>query len=171
MRIAFFFLILFIFSDCSLQSRTNLIDTSLGESAITTIYLVRHAEKEKDGTRDPALNEEGIVRSEQLAKLLTTANIQNIYSTDYKRTRMTGMPLADQLDESIEIYSNEDEMMAILDTMTENTLIIGHSNTIPRLINRLLGEQRLADLKEYEYDKLFFLEKEGETYRLTTESF
>ena len=171
MRVGIIFLIVAFFCNCSIPARVNFLDEGLTEVPPTTIYLVRHAEKEKDGTRDPQLNAQGIKRSNSLAEMLKGENIRSIYSTDYQRTKMTGMPLARKMDKSIEIYSSEDEIVAILDTISENTLIIGHSNTIPRLINRLLGKEKLDDLKEDEYDKLFSLQKKGELYELTMESF
>jgi hypothetical protein len=36
-------------------------------------------------------------------------------------------------------------------------LVAGHSNTIPSLVNALVGEERYAQLDEQEYDALFIV--------------
>jgi len=49
-----------------------------------TLYLVRHAEKQSDGSRDPTLTEIGKNRSEQLAVWFQDKGITEIWSSDYK---------------------------------------------------------------------------------------
>ncbi len=69
-----------------------------------TLYLIRHAEKQADGSRDPALTEIGKNRSEQLAVWFQDKNITEIWSSDYKRTRDTATPLATGLDLELFIF-------------------------------------------------------------------
>ena len=125
-----------------------------------TIFLVRHAEKANDGTSDPSLSEKGSLRAENLSRMLSTANIEFIYSTDYKRTKETGRPLATLLNKEISIYDPRDELAidGILDQSGDSRiLIVGHSNTIPGLVNKLIGKEEYSQLAESEYDKLFVL--------------
>lgn len=171
MRLLILSIILFSFFSCSVKSQKNLNGETLKTEYVTKIYLVRHAEKEKDGTKDPSLNAAGKERALELASILGTARINKIYSTDYKRTKMTGQPLAKQLNEDIEIYEGEDEIVFELENITGNVLVIGHSNTIPRLINRLINKEQLKDLDENEYDKLFVIDKRGKEYELKTQTF
>ena len=55
--------------------------------SVTTVYMVRHAEKEKGD--DPALTDNGKKRAERLAKLLKNENVVKVYSTETRRTRRT----------------------------------------------------------------------------------
>ena len=54
-----------------------------------TIYLLRHAEKADDGSHDPVLTVQGQQRAKNIADMLSHANIQQIYATDYQRTQLT----------------------------------------------------------------------------------
>lgn len=123
------------------------------------IFLVRHAEKDSDGTKDPNLKEEGTDRAKRLANHLRAAGITKIYSTDYKRTRQTAEPLAKLLGIEIEIY--ETDLINITSLLNNhengNVLVVGHSNTTPKLMNNLLGEQRFESLDEKDYDNLFIV--------------
>ena len=69
-----------------------------------TLYLVRHAEKQVDGGKDPALTDEGRQRSEQLAAWFLDKDINEVWSSDYKRTRDTAGPLLSALDLSLTLY-------------------------------------------------------------------
>ena len=51
--------------------------------SVTTVYMVRHAEKEKGD--DPALTDNGKKRAERLAKLLKNENVVKVYSTETRR--------------------------------------------------------------------------------------
>ena len=68
------------------------------------------------------------------------------------------MPVAQQQNLELQEYNpgkNEviDEIVA--SNMGKTILVVGHSNTIPRYANQLLGEERYQDLTEMEYDKVF----------------
>ncbi len=148
--------------------------TSFEEAKPQIIFLVRHAEKADDGTKDPDLNKIGQERAQKLAAMLQTAEIQGIYSSPYKRTQQTGQPLADSLRLTIQEYnpSKPEEVKQIIDSATgKNLLIVGHSNTTPTVVNYLLGEEKYSQLDEAEYDKLFVLVKGTEKYTCTVLSF
>ena len=59
-----------------------------------TVYLVRHAEKVLDGTRDPALTPAGHRRADALADLLHGVELTQVHTTNYRRTRETALPTA-----------------------------------------------------------------------------
>lgn len=126
----------------------------------TTFILIRHAEKIDDGTRDPALSQEGNQRALNLANHLKKTDISAVYSTPYRRTRQTVQAIADQKNREITEYNPSDSIF--LDTVIQNhrgktVLIVGHSNTIPLLVNQLIGEERYAQLDESAYDNLYIL--------------
>ena len=64
---------------------------------VTTVFLVRHAERADEPRQDPPLTEKGTARSQELARLLSNAGIKAIYTSQFARTKLTGEPLAKQL--------------------------------------------------------------------------
>jgi broad specificity phosphatase PhoE len=125
-------------------------------NADSTFYLVRHAEKQDDGTKDPHLSDQGQKRAEYLAQQLSLANITKIYSTEYHRTQETAKPLSDLLGVSVEPYNPEnlEAFAETLKTETGSIVIVGHSNTTPSLAALLSGEE-VDDMDESEYENLY----------------
>lgn len=125
-------------------------------SADSTIYLLRHAEKQKDGTKNPHLTEQGQQRAEYLAQHLSLANITKIYSTDTHRTQATVKPLSDLLGISVDSYNPRklEELAAILKSETGQIVVVGHSNTTPVLATLLSG-RAVASIDDDEYDNLY----------------
>ena len=125
-------------------------------NADSTIYLVRHAEKQNDGTDDPHLTKRGHKRAEYLAQQLSFANITKIYSSNYHRTIETAKPLADLLGVSIELYDPKklNEFVKSLNTLTGNILVVRHSNTTPNL-TALLSGNTIDEMDESEYENLY----------------
>ena len=132
--------------------------TTPGAKDNFTLYLVRHAEKQADGSRDPELTEAGKQRSEMLANWLKDKDIQQVWSSDYKRTRNTAKPTLSRLGLELNIYDPRD-LPALGETLfsnQNNALIVGHSNTTPELA-RLLCNCDIEDMDESEYDRLIVI--------------
>ncbi len=121
------------------------------------VVLVRHAEK-LDDSRDAELSETGRARAEVLAALLKDMKIDTIYSSDYIRTRDTARPLAEALGLELELYNPGDlEALATkLRAAEGRILIVGHSNTTPRLVG-LIGGEPGTDIADDEYDRLYIV--------------
>jgi broad specificity phosphatase PhoE len=134
-----------------------------------TLYLIRHAEKQADGSRDPALTEIGKNRSEQLAVWFQDKNITEIWSSDYKRTRDTAKPLVTGLGIELSIYDprNLPDLVKKLLHKQRTALIVGHSNTTPELA-RLLCNCLIADMEESEHDRLIVISVFGSNTEATT---
>jgi 2,3-bisphosphoglycerate-dependent phosphoglycerate mutase len=124
----------------------------------TVVYLVRHAEREEDGTRDPPLSEAGLARADLLAEMLRDARITRIHTTDYKRTRSTGAPTAHEAGLEMAVYdpSDLDAFAAELRGMPGRHLVLGHSNTTPDLVEALGGDAT-SPIEEMEYDRLYIV--------------
>tara|TARA_R110001583_G_scaffold163001_1_gene315221 strand:+ start:4485 stop:5006 length:522 start_codon:yes stop_codon:yes gene_type:complete len=120
-----------------------------------SIYLVRHAEK-LSNAKNPALTDCGTARARLLATMLSKAKITAIYSTSYQRTMQTAKPLANLQKTAIKNYNpkNLEQLSLLLKQKTENTLVVGHSNTTPRLVT-LLAKQKVAPLTEQDYQYLY----------------
>lgn len=157
MKYLFGHLLLFVLMLSSCGTGKNQISTDELRNT-TTIILVRHAEKADDGTSNPGLTPLGKARAQKLAAMLAPTGITAVYSTPYKRTRLTGQPLAEL--ESLDIMEyaphDQDFTKELLEKhLGETILVVGHSNTIPDLVNTLTGTTNYEQLDEMEYDKLF----------------
>lgn len=144
------------------------------KTANTRIYFVRHAEKENDGTADPNLSEMGKASAERLSQYLGNKQVVEIYSTPYNRTTQTGEPLAKVLGKEINIYDPRDPKALqeiVRKNQGKNVLIIGHSNTVPMMINFLGKDKHLEKIPEEEYNRLFIVDLEGEDFSLQEISF
>ena len=132
-----------------------------------SIYLVRHAEKLTD-SKNPSLTACGKERAEQLASLLSKAGISAIYSTSYQRTMQTAVPLAKQQKMAIKNYNPRHlEQFALqLKQKQENSLVVGHSNTTPRL-TELLSKQEVTPLTEQDFQYLYQVQFTNKTTTLT----
>lgn len=136
---------------------------------VTTVFLVRHAEKAAEPREDPPLLETGNTRAQELARILGPVGIKAIYTSQFLRTRQTGEPLAKQLGitattlqikmnpakpKEISEQSYKDIVEKIYEHLGDAALVIGHSNTIPEVIKRLGGD--IAPIiDEKNFDDLF----------------
>ena len=132
--------------------------------AQTTRYIiVRHAEKDttlanaKLMASDPPLNSVGETRALSLADKLKDYKINQIYSSNYKRTKATASPIAKAQNLNVAIYDPRNlDAFATQLLSSENTgktiLIVGHSNSSPKLVNLLIKQDQYKDLDESIYD-------------------
>ena len=122
------------------------------------IFLVRHAEKQVDNSRDPALTQAGLKRASDLADLLASADIRHVYTSNYRRTRLTAVPSALQAGLELRSYeiSRLPELARELTSLKQNALVVGHSNTTPELV-KLLGGEAGSDIPEWQYDRVYLL--------------
>ena len=134
------------------------------EFKVSTVYLVRHAEKAAAPAADPPLTEAGTKRAEELARKLSKADIQTILTSQFLRTKNTAEPLAKQLGITatvvpVKMAGRElvpDYLKEMVERATSggNALIVGHSNTVPELI-KALGGDLAPTIDDATYDDLF----------------
>ena len=143
---------------------------------ITTVILVRHAEKSGDASmaKDPPLTPAGEARAEELARMLDAAGVQAIYTTPFERTRKTAAPIAAALKiEPVEIKTGETYAAEIVRRIHEQhpggtVLVVGHSNSTQQVI-QALGIADAPAIADSEYDYLFIVTiAEGMKPRLLT---
>ena len=107
---------------------------------------------------DPPLSEAGKVRALVLKQELNNKHISHIYSTNTARTMSTAEPLSRVIKIKIELYGNIDSLVHLIQSTKGNVLIVGHSNTVDDIVNKLCGEKKIAaDLTDSEYDDLFVI--------------
>jgi phosphohistidine phosphatase SixA len=126
------------------------------------VFLVRHGEK-VDQSRDPELSPAGYVRAATLAHSLQNSQIQHVHSTDFIRTRKTAEPAAAIHGLELEIYDPSD-LKSFAEELLEKGgrhLVVGHSNTTPRMVELLGGESGEEIHEPDEYDRLYLLTIDG----------
>ena len=138
------------------------------EFKVTTVYLVRHAEKAAAPAADPPLTEAGTKRAEELARKLGKAGIKTISTSQFLRTQATAEPLAKQLGITNTVIPVKMDTMNsrqlspeylkqvsdLVSSSAGSVLIVGHSNTVPELI-KALGGDIVPTIDDATYDDLF----------------
>ena len=121
----------------------------------TTIYLVRHAEKEAGP--DPSLTLTGRTRADILAQELEDTDLTAVWSTDYARTRQTAAPTARAQGLPVRIYdpAQLEQFAGLLKAAPGTILVVGHSNTTPQLVEMLGGKPGSPIDEASEYDRLY----------------
>ena len=119
---------------------------------LTTVFLVRHAEKSSP-TGDPSLSPAGKKRAEELVHVLSEANIEAIYSTEFKRTQETAKPLADFL--GLNVITTNDLAQKVANHTGKRLLLVSHSGPfgVEGIINELNGNPRDCSI-DSDYDNL-----------------
>ena len=134
-------------------------------SKLTTVILIRHAEKQNDGTKDPSLTPEGKTRAEKIGAMLKETKVDAVYSTSYKRTRETAFPIASG--KQLEVQTYEPMKKEVIDEITrmnqgKTVVLVGHSNTVPWTINQLLGTEAYKDFADDQYNDIVIITLGGD---------
>ena len=131
------------------------------ESNLTTFYFIRHAEKNTSNPadKDPDLVEEGVLRADAWSKVFKLVDFDFIYTTDYKRTHNTALPIAEQKRLPLTFYSPNDfdSVRFMKKNFGKTVLIVGHSNTVPSMVNALIGKNQYKQINETNYANLYII--------------
>ncbi|MDX5407835.1 MAG: histidine phosphatase family protein [Chromatiaceae bacterium] len=124
-------------------------------AAADTVYLVRHAEK-LAGADDPGLTACGQARAKALATSLADVKLVAVFSTPYQRTQQTAEAVAKQHQLALTTYDPRQPELLLeqLTAHSQPVLVVGHSNTVPQLVDLLSGIA-MAPLTEQDYDLLY----------------
>ena len=141
---------------------------------------MRHAEKEApQGTEtmmnnNPPLSEAGKQRAEALKEVLKTKKIGYVFSTNTLRTLSTAEPVKNYFKLTTEIYEPvpNESFISRLMSLKKNALIVGHSNTVDDIVNKLCDSVKIpADLPDTAYDNLFVIRKKGKKMSFENKKF
>lgn len=128
---------------------------------VTVAYVVRHAEK-LDNSFDTELHPDGHRRAQDLARRLRGSQVDAIFVTNFKRTQQTAAPTA--LEREIEPirYDTVQEVVNRVrrDHREQGVLIVGHSNTVHRIVagfGATVPEAIRNGIPEDEYDNLVIM--------------
>jgi len=110
------------------------------------------------------LSDAGRLRAECLAKTLSDAQIQQIFTSDLQRTQQTAAPLARQLHlqpVAIPISKPDEVVKAVRSSRAVNVLVVWHDQTLPGIL-RGLGAPEIRPIGHLEYDRFFVVTLAGD---------
>lgn len=168
--------IMLVAASCLLQSAVAKVEVKTPQAVkddfkVTTVFLVRHAEKGDAPRENPPLNDAGKLRSQTLARILKQSGIKAIYTSQFLRTIQTAEPLAQQLGitgtalplsssqsnpREVSEQSIREITSKIYERAGEAVLIVGHTNSIPAVI-KMLGGDVVPTIDEQTFDDLFIV--------------
>jgi len=130
-----------------------------------SFYVMRHLQKAEGP--DPLLSAEGFENARRLSRFFTTDPPRTIYVSPTRRAHETAVVLAAHLSLSLIDYDPGDTpgLIAMAKSEPGPVLIVGHSNTVPEIVERL-GGARPADLAETDYGDIFRIRRDGTVERL-----
>ena len=146
--------------------------TQLFPAAPTTVILVRHAEKATQAPDSP-LTAAGEERARELARVLDSAGVTAILTTQYPRTKLTAQPLAEAL--KIEPAVIEAGVATYAKSVAERirashaggtVVVVGHSNTTVDVM-RELGVANPPTIADSQHDDLFVVTLSDSGAKLT----
>ena len=141
---------------------------SLGASTsqaqrLTTIILVRHAEKAAQPANDPPLTAAGEARAAALVEVARDAGVTAVITTPFARTRGTARPIAEALGLTPDVVDprapqHPEQVAELVRTKYAGgvVLVVGHSNTIPAIV-AALGAKEPPPICDDEYDDVFIV--------------
>jgi 2,3-bisphosphoglycerate-dependent phosphoglycerate mutase len=147
------FLLLFILALCLLGA-CNVKET-------TTYYLIRHAEKDRTEktNSNPNLNKNGQERAKRWANYFENIDLDAIYATKYYRTIQTAKPTAKSKGLGVTNYDSRTMYDSVFqkETKGKKVLIVGHSNTTPVFVNKILGEKKYKNMNDKDNASLYIV--------------
>ena len=133
--------------------------------AAEPVYVVRHLQK-ADGD-DPSLTAQGAANAQRLAAMLKDKEIAAIFATPTRRAMETAEPLSQKLGISVTPYDprNADALVDAVAAVSGPVLVVGHSNTVPDLVDRLGGPVQ-PPMTEDDYGTVFLIDGDGKVTTL-----
>lgn len=111
----------------------------LTSDSASLVAILRHAEKDTIGL-DPGLIKKGEKRARRLAELFKETSVDHYYTTHFRRTYLTLVPLIQANPQNISRYEPDDQRLfagQLLEGKNDLAIVAGHSNTIPELLSFL----------------------------------
>lgn len=139
--------------------------SSCNQEINSTYYFIRHAEKDRTDSinKDPNLTKIGVERAKKWANYFKDIPLDVVYITAYKRTMQTVKPIASSKNLKIltynpaNLYSNEFKKA----TQQKSVLIVGHSNTNPAFVNKIMDTFILKNMDDTDNSSLYIVQIQG----------
>lgn len=163
MRVFLYFLALVSVVACKNEKKEEIILPK--DFKKTTFYLIRHAEKDRSDTTniDPNLTPKGYERAKYWASYFDSIPLNKVYSTIYLRTSNTASYIAAAQKLMVDIYDTDTLISEnfLKQNQGHNILIVGHSNTIPGIANKLLESNQYENMNDSDNSSLYVVSIEG----------
>jgi 2,3-bisphosphoglycerate-dependent phosphoglycerate mutase len=141
----------------------------MAQNKTTTYYFIRHAEK-VDDSKNPDLSSIGHERALSWSSIFSDINFDAIYSTNFNRTMQTAMAISSIKNVAITKYDPKTiDIQKFKDqNLGKNILIVGHSNSTPDFVNKIINQKKYALIDEKTFGNLYIVTISGEiiTYQL-----
>jgi broad specificity phosphatase PhoE len=130
----------------------------------TTFIVIRHAEKDLSvSVTDPPLSPAGEARAALLAQMFgdadTLGHVDAIYVSPALRNRLTAAPLAARLRLGATVAPADDPRGLARRALREHgggrVLIVGHADTVPRIVAELSGNPKIPEIGDQEYGIMY----------------
>ncbi|MDP2414280.1 histidine phosphatase family protein [Daejeonella sp.] len=150
---------------------------TLSARAQTSVWIVRHAEKDMKNPSDPdpPLSIDGQERAKELAALLRPKRLLAVYSTPFKRTMQTAQPTAYARGLTVQTYDPADLEAFAASVLRQHkggaVLIVGHSNTVLELVEAFGIKRPIEALSDDVYDYVFNVAVQGNSIQLLTSQY
>ena len=147
---------------------------SFSTQAQTTVWIVRHAEKDlkNPSDSDPALSLDGQDRAKDLATLLLQKRVLAVYATPFKRSMQTAEPTAYGHGVTVQTYDPADPEALASSVLRQHkggsVVIVGHSNTVLELVEAFGIKRPMPALSEDDYDYVFAVTIDGNSTQMLT---
>lgn len=131
-------------------------------AAVTTVVVVRHAERVSMEDRDSPLSAAGEARARALAESLADAGVSALYATQYRRTQqtlaplaaLTGLPVVVREIDDAESYARALRAEILASHPGGTVVVAGHSDSVPALV-RSLGGVEVGPIPDDRYGDLY----------------
>jgi broad specificity phosphatase PhoE len=129
---------------------------TLDRTVVPTTVLIRHADVPAGAGIDPALSAEGLARARELRHVLRDTGIGAIFVTQFRRTKETAKPLAEDLGITPTVIDDVEPLVTAIRALPPGSraLVVGHTNTVPDVISGL-GGPAIPAIGATEFDNLF----------------
>jgi phosphohistidine phosphatase SixA len=129
-------------------------------AGFSAVIFVRHAEK-SEPNGDVPLSAAGRERAETLAAMLERAGITHILTSEMIRTAQTAEPLAHKLgltSKALPVAKSELLAAELLSLPAGSLpLVVSHSNSIPKVLEKLGANPIASPIEEEQYDRMFIV--------------
>jgi phosphohistidine phosphatase SixA len=130
------------------------------------VVLVRHGEKQPAPADDPSLSEAGVARARALDAALANAVPTTIVVSPRKRTVETAAVVQQRTGVTPTVIALDakhvQNVAAAVMKASGVVLVVGHSNTIPAIVNALAGT-KLPDICDAHYATMYLVTPAGGT--------
>jgi broad specificity phosphatase PhoE len=119
---------------------------------MTTVLALRHADIDlPPAGQNPPLNGAGLRRADALARLVGAAAVTAVLTSEFLRTQQTAAPTAAQFGLAAQLTPDPQVLAERVRAgdLGDVVLLVGHSNTVPAVIDALGGPAVVIGEREF----------------------